>query len=303
MSRITISVCINLLIVSILCAQSGSAGSAGLSSLKLGAGARAGAMANAYTAVSEDAASTYWNPAGLASIKNVELFFTHTTWAEDISHEFLSAALPAFNGAIGFSLYSTNIPEIERRVGPSELPLETIEANDISASLSYGRSINDKLSAGISAKYVYQKIFVESASGYAVDLGIGYKPFQNPLRIAVVVQNLGSLKKLKEEKIELPQTLKLGGAYEINFPGIGGSLLLALDAVKVKDSDFRAFVGGELNFKQNFSLRLGRQTGESAKSFSAGVGFKFDKYRLDYGYTPLQFDLGNTHKFSISLNL
>lgn len=303
MKRITVSVYINLLIVSILCAQSGSAGSSGFSSLKLGAGARAGAMGEAYTAVSDDATSTYWNPAGLATIKNVELFFTHTEWVEDISHEFLSAALPAFNGAVAFSFYSTNIPGIERRVRPSELPLGTIEANDIAASLSYGRSINDKLSAGISVKYIYQKIFVESASGYAMDFGLIYKPLQNPLKIAVVVQNLGSLKKLKEEEVELPQTFKFGGAYEINFPSLGGTLLLAVDAVKIKDSDIRAFLGGEFSFKQNFSLRLGRQTGESAKSFSAGVGFRLDRYRLDYGFTPLQSDLGNTHKFSISLNL
>jgi hypothetical protein len=89
----------------------------------------------------------------------------------------------------------------------------------------------------------------------------------------------------------------------IDLPAWNGSLLLSVDAVKFSASAFRAFLGGEFNFSDNLFLRIGQQTGDGAKSFSAGIGFRSDRYRLDYGFIPFQSDLGNSHKFSIGLNL
>ncbi|MEQ1920553.1 MAG: hypothetical protein ABL955_15300, partial [Elusimicrobiota bacterium] len=46
-------------------AMSSAAGTSGAQFLKLGSGARAGAMADAFAAIADDANAAYYNPAGL----------------------------------------------------------------------------------------------------------------------------------------------------------------------------------------------------------------------------------------------
>ena len=67
------------------------AGISSLQFLKLGAGARAAGMGEAFVAVADDASALYYNPAGLAQFDDNEIMFTHTTWLIDLEHEFLGA--------------------------------------------------------------------------------------------------------------------------------------------------------------------------------------------------------------------
>ncbi|MCB0302022.1 MAG: hypothetical protein KDE52_18315, partial [Calditrichaeota bacterium] len=60
-----------LLVSSFLVFAGENDGVTGMSFLKIGVGARAGGMGEAYAAVADDATATYWNPAGLmASDRN-----------------------------------------------------------------------------------------------------------------------------------------------------------------------------------------------------------------------------------------
>ena len=148
-------------------AQTGHAGATGLAFLKLGVGARAGGLGGAFSAVSDDATATFWNPAGLTYSHRAQVAFTHTEWVQDITNEFLAFIFPAFRGTIGLSVYANNVGGIERRINPSDEPIGTVEANDIALGFSYATSINSSLKAGLTVKYLYEKIFIESAAGYA----------------------------------------------------------------------------------------------------------------------------------------
>jgi len=57
----------------------GKTGTAALQFLKLGVDARAIGMGEAYTAVSDDISSVYWNPAGLAPAYQNQAFFSTPT--------------------------------------------------------------------------------------------------------------------------------------------------------------------------------------------------------------------------------
>ena len=61
----------------------------GLSFLKIGVGGRATGMAEAFTAVTDDASATYWNPAGLMHASRNQLSLTHNEWFEDIRSEYV----------------------------------------------------------------------------------------------------------------------------------------------------------------------------------------------------------------------
>lgn len=284
-------------------AQAGDAGATGLAFLKLGVGARASAMGEAYTAISSDATATYWNPAGLMALKGGQIAVTHTEWLEDVSNDFLALAFPLFGGAFGVSVYSSNVDGIERRVIPSEKPISTVDANDIAAGLTYSRSLSERVDVGITAKYLYEKIFTESVAGYAFDFGVSLRPFDTPLRVAAVVQNLGSMGTLAEDSIDLPTTVRIGTSYSIAIEQLGGALVLAADGVKVTKNDFRGSFGAELNLRSHLAFRLGYQTGFDEKTMAGGFGLNFSRYYLDYGYAPFDSDLGDTHRFSFGLDL
>jgi len=57
--------------------------------LKIGVGARASALGDAFVAIANDVSALYWNPAGLVQFKNDEIIFSHNKWVVDINHDFL----------------------------------------------------------------------------------------------------------------------------------------------------------------------------------------------------------------------
>ena len=67
----------------------GKTGTASLQFLKLGVDARAIGMGEAYTAVTNDVSSLYWNPAGISRNFGKQVMFSHTKWPASISHEFV----------------------------------------------------------------------------------------------------------------------------------------------------------------------------------------------------------------------
>ncbi len=283
--------------------QAGDAGSSGLAFLKLGVGARAAAVGEAYTALTRDATATFWNPAGLASLHRPQVSFTHTEWLQGINNEYFAFAFPGFGGTVGLSIYSNNVGDIERRVGPSAEPLGQVSANDLALGVSYGLDLSSNLAAGVSVKYLYERIFVESVSGYAFDLGLSLTPFEVPLTIAAVVQNLGSMGTLLNESVELPRTIRLGGAYEVSLGSKTGVLTVSADLVKVRETDLRTNLGAELALRRYLALRLGYQSGFDDKALGGGFGLNFDRYFFDYGFTPFDSNFGDTHRLSFRLDL
>jgi len=286
-----------------LYAQAGSGGKTGLSFLKFGVGGRASAMGEAFTAVVDDAYSTFWNPAGLAGLQQSQLVFTHTEWLQDISNEFFAFAFPAFGGGVGVSVYTNNVNGIQRRTTSSVEPIGSVDANDVAFSISYGRNVAEDIQAGVTVKYLYEKIFTESSSGYAVDLGVKYHVKNSPLQVGFVVQNLGSMSEFAQESVDLPKTFRGGVQYQMALENFGSSLIFAIDGVKTVDTDFHTNFGAELLLKQKIFLRVGYQTGFDQKSVGGGLGLTFHRYQLDYGYTPFDSNFGEIHRFSFALNL
>jgi hypothetical protein len=277
--------------------------STGLSFLKIGAGARAVGMGEAFTALVDDASGTFWNPAGLAHLQNSELVFTHNEWLQGITNEYFSMGFNIGNNVFGLSFLSNTVGGIERRVKPTAEPLGIVNAHDVLFGLSYARELSPNLSIGFTTKFLYQKIYVENSSGVAVDLGLQYRTKINGLRAGVVLQNFGFMTKLKEESGQLPQTVRLGLAYLLPFQLFQGGIVLATDWVKNIKNTSHLNLGLEYNFKHFFALRFGYQTGWNDKGIQGGFGIRFKKYRLDYAFVPFTSDLGNAHRISFGMKL
>ncbi|MEE4311602.1 MAG: PorV/PorQ family protein [candidate division KSB1 bacterium] len=273
--------------------------STGLAFLKIGAGGRAAGMGEAYTAVANDASAAFWNPAGLARMSRSEFTFTHNNWFQDISHEYLAFAFQMGKNTVGLSFISTNIGGIERRTNPSTEPLDIIEAHDIMFSLSFARSMGS-LNWGVSAKYLYEKIYLFSANGIALDLGLTYNLPIKGLTVGATALNLGTMTEMDKEAVELPATLKAGVAYTLPVD-LYGKVLIAGDYVNYLGNAAHMHLGFEYLLKNIFALRTGYMTGYEEKSIQAGAGIRFSNYSLDYGFSPFNSDIGDSHRISLSI--
>ena len=60
-------------------------------------------------------------------------------------------------------------------------------------------------------------------------------------------------------------------------------------------------MGLEYEVADWLAVRLGYQTGYEIKDVHLGVGMKFSRYRLDYGYVPLQMNFGSGHRLSLGV--
>ena len=117
MSRI-LAICICLLISLLWISSSLAVSKAGTSVaqfLKIGVGPRATAMAGTFTGLADDVTALYWNPAGIAWLKNRQFMVAHSEWFADINHEFAGVALPiSASSALGVSFTALSTPDMEQ---------------------------------------------------------------------------------------------------------------------------------------------------------------------------------------------
>ncbi len=289
-----------------LCAQTLFAfqiGSSGVTFLKMGAGARAVAMGEAFVAVCDDATSAYWNPAGLVGGEKSSIHFTHNQWLQEVDHEFLSFAFPWDGQFLALSVNYNSVGDIEYRTGPTSEPLGSVSAHDLALALSYARPLNTRMAVGATLKYLHEKIYLDTSSGAALDLGMKYALNNRGAALGISVRNMGTMSRMREERIELPLLLQAGFSWRTSLRSVVSGVILAGDYVTEEFEEHYINLGTELQIGNVAALRLGYQAGYSTKNISAGIGFIFGRYRLNYAYVPYRQDLGTVQRFSMSIEL
>jgi hypothetical protein len=281
---------------------SAQAGSTGLAFLKLGVGARALGMGEAYTAIANDPAATYYNPGALSLTDASQFLLMHKQWIQDTRTEFFAAKTTMDRVTLAVSLNSTSVDNIEIRDVPGP-PVGTFTSHNAAIGASGAYRIDPDLSVGATVKYLYEKILVDEASGYGIDLGAVYRtPWE--IRLGLAVSNLGSMSALVLESSKLPTVVRFGAGYETALASIDATLSASADAVSYTgEGRTHLHAGAELDYKRTFAVRAGYQTGYEAKGVSAGVGITYDLLTLDYAFVPFGYDLGTTHTFSLKLEL
>ena len=177
------SILLILLIFAFHVADTYAAKTRGLSTMRVGIGGRAVGMGEAFTAVSTGALASFWNPAGLVGSKRNELVTAHNRWLFDVSSEFVSYSMGRDKYAFGVSFYYADMGDIEARTFRNEAdPIGIFGAHDLYLGFSYAQKLDERMDIGITMKYIYEKIFIESASGYGFDIGARYKVIDNKLR-------------------------------------------------------------------------------------------------------------------------
>ena len=274
-------------------------GTVSASFLKIGIGARAAGMGEAFGAVADDVTAMYWNPAGVAQIEQTEATFMHSFWLESMSYEYLGLAYPLGGSAIGVSVSYLGISDIEGR-DVNDVRTSNFSANDMAIGVTYGKSLSDVFMLGGSIKSINEKIDTETASSVGIDVGALYKASED-INLGASVQNIGSGLKFISEAGDLPMNVRVGGAYK----SIDKALTIALDVNKPVDNKAKANLGLEYWFKESVAVRGGYKYqigGNDAigglTGLTAGAGLKVSQMQIDYAFMPFG-DLGSAHRVSL----
>ncbi len=278
--------------------QNNGAGNTGLSFLKVGVTSRSISLGEAVVSMSEDASATFYNPAGLFLGKKNSILFMHNAGIIGTRSEFLAAKFNLSSRiALGLSLNNMSVSDIEVREIPGQ-PLDRFNSQNFALGFSGAYKVNEKIQLGVTAKFIYEKIFIDNADGYAFDFGGLFQ--DGKISFGVALSNVGSMNRLRNESTKLPSSMRFGGGYKISLDKINGSLQLGANGFKVLDGGkFHLNAGAEFLFKEFLAVRAGYQSGFENKSLTTGLGLKFKVFNLDYAFVPYKLSLGSSHTFTI----
>ena len=305
--------------------------------LKISSGGRGLAMGSANVAITNNLSSSFWNPAGLAHVKGIQVYFENNGWLAGTDYNF---------GSFGFewprvgvlSLSITMLTSPDDLVRTVEKPTGTGEkfnAQDMSIGISIGKSLTNQLSLGATIKNIRQRIWHSTGQTMAADIGVQYKTPIKDIILGASISNFGNDISLIGRDMNLsvdPDPNNQGNIEFVNaqyetdaFPlpllfrvGIGGniinkeklSVLFAIDAVHPNDNYEYLNLGLETNINNMFSIRAGYPgigKKDAIEGLSLGFGVKYPIMKtsnvLVVDYTSADFGpLGIVQRVSIGFN-
>lgn len=302
-------------------------------------GARATAMAGAFSAIADDATACYYNQAGLAFIDKTTATLQHANWLPGLQqgmyYEYTGLTRPFRGGTLGFDvIYLTTgktlvINEIGQNLG------EYITF-DVAFGLNYGLKLRPNLGFGLGWKFIYSflvpdwvwekmpELGIESGGTgitYGFSSGLLYKPFDFAAA-SCVLQNIGPNIGYTESGSAdpLPYTLRLGVRIQpvntkiikVNVTGDITKILVGMFADEDNsfsenlNYEFREAwkgAGLEVNYYDFVILRAGYfydDEGER-KGPTFGGGIRAGGFALDVGVDENMYDFTTSNKkFSLS---
>lgn len=311
-------ICIILLTFSIL-----SSGKYSFDFLEYGVGTRAKALGGSFVSIADDGSSLLWNPAGTARLTSSRFYFMHNAKFSGmssmdyvsfikpiISKSFFAIAItrhtvgdiPIFPELSGTREERDTTPEIQGDGVPRGYFGETATIYLINLSKSIKPGSFD-ISVGTNFKYYDETIYGYSGTGIGIDFGgifslmvphiPGYVTLGLNLQDATGTQILWNTSSRRKDII--PTNYRFGINYSKTFDKIASTFLITFD--------YNTRYGGskhtgiEYIYRDNFLVDVGFN--DSAYSF--GMGFKFWKIGIQYGFIP--HTLGSSHSLSMELTL
>jgi hypothetical protein len=276
--------------------------------LKIGVSARAAAMGGAFTALSNDATATYWNPAGLTDLTRTDVSLSYTWWPADIALNYAAGAftLPFVPGTFGVSARALTMdPQKVRTIYLPEGTGQTFDAGDMSFGMSYAKFFTDKFSSGATVHFIHSGLAEKSINTFAFDFGLIYRIGLWGMRLGMLIQSLGAEVNFDDRSSKLPTQFKVSMAATPYAQGVN-SLQSVFEFAHPSDNKETINVGAEYGFNQFFFLRGGYNFGADSEGLGAGTGLRIDTSQtsdlvFDYSWTALG-NLGEVHRISLGFS-
>jgi hypothetical protein len=303
--------------------------------LRIGVGARAAAMGNAFVAIADDGTASYWNPAGLGNLTHHQISFTHVQLFDNLAqHNFANFSLKlSSNLGLGISwirMAVDNIPRYSRLDGTRYDRILNPELRSTGKAESFFGDTEDALFLTFGRKFDLEVLLggnvMPAVIPMTLSVGISYKYISQKLdRNEGIGQGLDAGILIKFEKLtsgmETPQkSFSLG----VNFQDFTGTTIAWNTNNKTRDklpfnllfgasySQLVPGLGGKIAFsfgRDNiyeasnhwggefvFKNILSLRAGMKNNDFTAGAGIKIFWFKVDYAF--VSYDLGNSHRIS-----
>jgi hypothetical protein len=289
-----------------------------------GGGARALGMGGAFTAVANDPSTTFWNPAGLATMPDRELLLMHSERFGDL----IDRTFIAYTQPVGWSLFggkSAGIGVSLIRLGIDDIPFTDHLASQLDTNsdgvvdddelrglltlqdqiqyksdqefallLSYGEQLGS-WQAGASLKFVRQSIGPYSSLGVGADVAFLRPRIWKSLDFGIKFQDLTTTYlswSTGRNELITPAVVP-GLAWNAAFPDVNMDLLLAFSVETRFDNrrDADEWWGGSVSANPH----VGLEVGFSRKVFLRGgfdSGFEAGNLTAGVGFriNPLTVD-------------
>ncbi len=303
-----------LLLPAIGLAQNPNLGTAGAQFLKIPVGAASVGLGGSCIGLTSDASAVFWNPVGISAVKNNSVHFSHLRWFGMFDLNSV-ALVHHFEGighvGLGLVVFSTDKMEITTETQPNGSG-QFFDAQDMAFSLSYSRFLTSNFSAGVSLKYIYQRIWDETAGGVAFDIGTKFFTGYHNIILAMTMSNFGPDLQLDGPNLAIkhdgdpflnnrltparyttdPYALPLNFQFGVTadlYQSPFFTLRAELDAVHPNDNLEHLQMGGEALFWGQLVLRAGYKFRDDDEKLNLGAGIKsyLGTYliKLDYAYS------------------
>ena len=294
------------------------AGISSLQFLKIGAGARSAAMADAFVAVADDATALMHNPAGLVQFQENQVHFSHTSWLVDLQHEYAGAVirLSGFD-AVGVSFTALHTADME--ITTETQPFGTgryFSYGDMALGLSYARALTTQFSFGATLRYVEETIDVLKTRAVMLDLGTFYRTGLGSTRFSVVVSNFGGnvspagtvtrqgqAPVSSFQEFSPPTLFKIGFAFE-PYEDELHRITTSIQLNHPNDNSENVALGAEYAWNSLFFVRAGYKFNVDEEGLTAGAGIAapvgIGRARFDYAFAQFAH-LNSVHRVSLTL--
>ena len=246
--------------------------------LLLGAGARGTALGGAYASIASDVSALYYNPAGAALMSRPGAMVGTYDYVAGTRYTWGGIAFPFGGGARTMGLQIGTFGFHDQPVYTVDQPEGTGSVYSVSetfAGLTYAENFSDRFSAGITAKFITDKLGEASGSAFGIDFGTNFHAMlsNHPIKFSFTLVNLGTdlsyggdalnagvpreplpgedpvpgldqPARLRTKGFPLPTTFRVGLAYDL-LAGANNRLTLLSDFNQPNNNSAGFVVGGE----------------------------------------------------------
>ena len=295
------------------------AGSTSTNFQKIGMGARAAGMGNAFTGVADDVTAVFWNPAGLILAKGTQFNFTEGVWLQGISDEYFAFSQNidqdgAFGGSIEYLGTGSFPGALENPDGSYGGVGPNISASDYFATLAYAQRLGNWISGdffkksmlGLEASVVGQNVVNIGNAASSFNLGYLYEITRKTFYLGALLSNVGT----SIQNFTQPLSYRFAGSYTFRNTLMKKDRdIIAADANGYNDTGFKFDLGDEYQMtlgRNDVALRVGYNTEDDLSGITAGAGIahRFDDFTasLDYAFVPYGV-LGDTNRVSLNIKI
>jgi len=268
--------------------------------LRMGLGARAIGMGNAFTAVPQSAFAGFYNPGGLPFLENPQVAFSGGILSLDRTHNYVGFAThlhpptdrksadsrTSFDAGFSLGWVNSGVSNIDGRDSNGK-PQGSFSSSENAFLFSFAIRPLNRVGIGFSAKVLYTRLpkvkednSALSTRGMGLDFGVMVHPVDR-LFLGAVLQDVRSKYSWNTEHVwergtttvdNFPKILRLGGSYVF-----GKNFLISMESHYNFEQGWRFYSGAEYSYQN----RLVGRVGFKADHLTFGLGINLKIWRLN----------------------